>query len=80
MLHSCMVDPAGEFGGAAAWWAGLIAAMDLLRGLRALAGWLGDRYGLRLAMAVGALLFLATSVLIGLVTAPGNLSCTSAFS
>ena len=34
------------------------------------AGWLGDRYGLRLAMAVGALLFLATSVLIGLVTVP----------
>src|SRR5215510_3144954 len=32
--------------------------------------WLGDRYGLRLAMAVGALLFLAASGLIGLVTTP----------
>ena len=54
--------------------------MDLLGVFGPPAGWLGDRYGLRLAMAVGALLFLATSVLIGLVTAPGNLSCTSAFS
>ncbi len=34
------------------------------------AGWLGDRYGLRRTMAVGALLFIATSVLIGLITAP----------
>ena len=49
---------------------GLIAAMDLSRGSGPPAGWLGDRYGLRRTMAVGALLFLATSVLIGLVTAP----------
>jgi MFS family permease len=66
-----MVDPAGEFG-----WSRSVVGLALslqwiFSGVFGPpAGWLGDRYGLRRTMAVGALLFLATSVLIGLVTAP----------
>src|SRR6266545_1629660 len=71
VLVAYLVDPAGEFG-----WSRSVVGLAL--SLQWIcsgvfgppAGWLGDRYGLRLAMAVGALLFLATSVLIGLVTAP----------
>ena len=71
ILVAYMVDPAGEFG-----WSRSVVGLALslqwiCSGLFGPpAGWLGDRYGLRLAMSVGALLFLATSVLIGLVTAP----------
>ena len=59
-----------SLGGAAAWWAWPYRCNGSAQVFGPPAGWLGDRYGLRLAMAVGALLFLATSVLIGLVTAP----------
>jgi len=66
-----LVDPAGEFG-----WSRSVVGLALslqwiFSGVFGPpAGWLGDRYGLRRTMAVGALLFLAASVLIGLVTAP----------
>jgi MFS family permease len=71
VLVAYMVDPAGEFG-----WSRSVVGLALslqwiFSGVFGPpAGWLGDRYGLRRTMAVGALLFLATSVLIGLVTAP----------
>ena len=71
VLLAYLVDPAGEFG-----WSRSVVGLALslqwiCSGIFGPpAGWLGDRYGLRLAMAVGALLFLTTSVLIGLVTAP----------
>jgi MFS family permease len=71
VLVAYMVDPAGEFG-----WSRSVVGLALslqwiFSGVFGPpAGWLGDRYGLRRTMAVGALLFLATSLLIGLVTAP----------
>ena len=71
VLVAYMVDPAGEFG-----WSRSVVGLALslqwiFSGVFGPpAGWLGDRYGLRRTMAVGALLFLATSVLIGLVTVP----------
>src|SRR4029453_15346069 len=71
VLVAYMVDPAGEFG-----WSRSVVGLALslqwiFSGIFGPpAGWLGDRYGLRSTMAVGALLFLATSVLIGLVTVP----------
>jgi MFS family permease len=71
VLVAYMVDPAGEFG-----WSRSVVGLALslqwiFSGVFGPpAGWLGDRYGLRRTMAVGALLFLATSILIGLVTAP----------
>jgi MFS family permease len=71
VLVAYLVDPAGDFG-----WSRSVVGLAL--SLQWIfsgffgppAGWLGDRYGLRLAMAVGAVLFAATSVLIGLITAP----------
>src|SRR5207245_11483168 len=71
VLVAYMVDPAGEFG-----WSRSIVGLAL--SLRWVfsgvfgppAGWLADRYGLRRAVARGALRFIATSVLIGLVTGP----------
>jgi MFS family permease len=71
VLVAYLVDPAGEFG-----WSRSVVGLALslqwiFSGVFGPpAGWLGDRYGLRVAMAVGALLFTAASVLIGLVTAP----------
>jgi MFS family permease len=71
VLVAYMVDPAGDFG-----WSRSVVGLALslqwiFSGVFGpSAGWLGDRYGLRRTMAVGALLFLASSVLIGLVTAP----------
>jgi MFS family permease len=71
VLVAYMVDPAGEFG-----WSRSVVGLALslqwiFSGVFGPpAGWLGDRYGLRRTMAVGALLFLATSLLIGLVTTP----------
>jgi MFS family permease len=71
VLLAYMVDPAGEFG-----WSRSVVGLALslqwiFSGVFGPpAGWLGDRYGIRLTMALGALLFLATSVLIGLITAP----------
>lgn len=71
VLVAYMVDPSGEFG-----WSRSVVGLALslqwiFSGVFGPpAGWLGDRYGLRLTMALGALLFLATSVLIGLVTVP----------
>jgi MFS family permease len=71
VLVAYLVDPAGEFG-----WSRSVVGLALslqwiFSGVFGPpAGWLGDRYGLRRTMAVGALLFLATSVLIGLVTTP----------
>src|SRR5882724_13008465 len=64
VLVAYMVDPAGEFG-----WSRSVVGLALslqwiCSGVFAPpAGWLGDQYGLRRAMAVGALLFIATSVL-----------------
>jgi MFS family permease len=66
-----MVDPAGEFG-----WSRSIVGLAL--SLRWVcsgvfgppAGWLGDRYGIRRAMDIGAVLFIATSLLIGMVRVP----------
>src|SRR5262245_20910391 len=71
VLVAYMVDPAGEFG-----WSRSVVGLALslqwiFSGVFGPpAGWLGDRYGLRSTMAVGALLFLATSMLIGLITVP----------
>jgi len=71
VLVAYMVDPAGEFG-----WSRSVVGLALslqwiFSGVFGPpAGWLGDMYGLRRTMAVGALLFMATSVLIGLVTVP----------
>jgi MFS family permease len=71
VLLAYLVDPAGAFG-----WSRSVVGLALslqwiFSGVFGPpAGWLGDRYGLRRTMAVGALLFLATSGLIGLVTAP----------
>src|SRR4029450_5862258 len=71
VLLASLAAPAGKFG-----WSRSVVGLALslqwiCSGVFAPpAGWLGDRYGLRLAMAVGALLFLATSMLIGLVTVP----------
>jgi MFS family permease len=71
VLLAYMVDPAGEFG-----WSRSVVGLALslqwiFSGVFGPpAGWLGDRYGLRRTMAVGALLFMTTSVFIGLVTSP----------
>jgi MFS family permease len=71
VLVAYLVDPAGEFG-----WSRSVVGLALslqwiFSGVFGPpAGWLGDRYGLRRTMVVGALLFIATSVLIGLVTVP----------
>ena len=71
VLLAYLVDPAGAFG-----WSRSVVGLALslqwiFSGVFGPpAGWLGDRYGLRRTMTVGALLFLATSVLIGLVAAP----------
>jgi MFS family permease len=69
VLVAYMVDPAGEFG-----WSRSIVGLAL--SLRWVcsgvfgppAGWLGDRYGIRRAMDIGAVMFIATSLLIGTVT------------
>jgi MFS family permease len=71
VLVAYLVDPAGPFG-----WSRSIVGLAL--SLQWIcsgvfgppAGWLGDRYGLRRTMAVGALLFMANAVLVGLVTVP----------
>jgi MFS family permease len=71
VLVAYLVDPAGPFG-----WSRSIVALAL--SLQWIcsgvfgppAGWLGDRYGLRRTMAVGALLFMANAGLVGLVTVP----------
>jgi len=71
VLVAYLVDPTGEFG-----WSRSVVGLALslqwiFSGVFGPpAGWLGDRYGLRRTMAVGALLFIATSGLIGLVTKP----------
>jgi MFS family permease len=71
VLVAYLVDPAGEFG-----WSRSVVGLALslqwiFSGVFGPpAGWLGDLYGLRRTMAVGALLFTATSILIGLVTVP----------
>src|SRR2546428_12585707 len=71
VLVAYLVDPAGEFG-----WSRSIVGLAL--SLRWVfsgvfgppAGWLGDRYGVRRAMDLGAVLFILTSLLIGLGRAP----------
>ena len=71
VLVAYLVDPAGEFG-----WSRSVVGLALslqwiFSGVFGPpAGWLGDRYGLRRTMALGALFFIATSVLIGLITLP----------
>jgi MFS family permease len=71
VLVAYLVDPSGEFG-----WSRSVVGLALslqwiFSGVFGPpAGWLGDRYGLRRTMAVGALLFIAASVLIGLITVP----------
>jgi MFS family permease len=71
VLVAYLVDPSGEF----AWSRSVVGLALSLQWIFSgvfgpPAGWLGDRYGLRRTMAVGALLFLVTSILIGLVTTP----------
>jgi MFS family permease len=71
VLVAYLVDPAGDFGWSRSVVGLALSCQWIFSGVFGPpAGWLGDRYGLRLAMAVGALLFLATSLLIGLITAP----------
>jgi MFS family permease len=69
VLVAYMVDPAGEFG----WSRSIVGLAFSLRWVCSgvfgpPAGWLGDRYGVRRAMDIGAVLFIATSLLIGMVT------------
>src|SRR4029453_19429965 len=65
VLVAYMVDPAGDFG-----WSRSVVGLALslqwiFSGVFGpSAGWLGDRYGLRRTMAVGALLFFARSALL----------------
>jgi len=81
VLVAYMVDPAGEFG-----WSRSIVGLAL--SLRWVcsgvfgppAGWLGDRYGTRRAMDIGAVLFIATSLLIGLVRVPWEFPDSIGFS
>jgi MFS family permease len=71
VLVAYLVDPAGDFGWSRSVVGVALSLQWIFSGLFGPpAGWLGDRYGLRRTMAVGALLYLAISVLIGLVTAP----------
>src|SRR5256885_6865793 len=71
VLVAYLVDPAGEFGWSRSMVGLALSLQWIFSGVFGPpAGWLGDRYGLRRTMAVGALLFIATSVLIGLVTVP----------
>jgi len=71
VLVAYLVDPAGEFG-----WSRSIAGLALslqwiFSGVFGPpAGWLGDRYGLRPTMAMGAGLFIVTSLLIGVTKEP----------
>lgn len=71
VLVAYLVDPAGEFG-----WSRSIVGLALslqwiFSGVFGPpTGWLGDRYGLRPTMAMGAVLFILTSLLIGLVSVP----------
>ena len=71
VLVAYLVDPSGEFG----WSRSLVGLALSLQWIFSgvfgpPAGWLGDRYGLRPTMAVGAVLFMLTSLLIGLVSVP----------
>jgi MFS family permease len=71
VLVAYLVDPAGEFGWSRSLVGLALSCQWIFSGVFGPpAGWLGDRYGLRLAMAVGAGLFLITSLLVGLITAP----------
>ena len=71
VLVAYLVDPAGDFGWSRSVVGVALSLQWIFSGIFGPpAGWLGDRYGLRRTMAVGALLYLAISVLIGLVTAP----------
>src|SRR5438045_8456107 len=71
VLVAYRVDLAGEFGWSRSMVGLALSLQWIFSGVVGPpAGWLGDRYGLRRTMAVGALLFIATSVLIGLITVP----------
>ena len=69
VLVAYLVDPAGEFGWSRSLVGLALSCQWIFSGVFGPpAGWLGDRYGLRLTMALGALSFLGTSLLIGLVS------------
>jgi len=71
VLVAYLVDPAGDFGWSRSVVGVALSLQWIFSGIFGPpAGWVGDRYGLRRTMAVGALLYLVISVLIGLVTAP----------
>jgi MFS family permease len=71
VLVAYLVDPAGDFGWSRSVVGLALSCQWIFSGVFGPpAGWLGDRYGLRFAMGTGAVLFLITSILIGLITAP----------
>src|SRR2546422_11741573 len=78
VLVAYLVDPAGDFG-----WSRSVVGLALslqwiFSGVFGPpAGWLGDRYGLRRTMAVGAPLFLVTSVANCLWTPPRQVLAVS---
>ena len=71
VLLAYLVDPTGEFGWSRSEVGLALSCQWIFSGVFGPpAGWLGDRYGLRLSMGLGAVLFLVASLLIGIVTAP----------
>lgn len=71
VLVAYMVDPTGDFGWSRSTVGLALSLQWIFSGVFGPpAGWLGDRFGLRTTMALGAVLFLVTSLLIGLVSAP----------
>jgi MFS family permease len=77
VLVAYMVDPDGGFGWSRSVMGVALSCQWLSSGVFGPpAGWLGDRYGLRLTMAMGAVLFAITSVLIGLISVPWQFIAT----
>ena len=61
VLVAYLVDPAGDFGWSRSVVGVALSLQWIFSGIFGPpAGWLGDRYGLRRTMAVGALLYFAT--------------------
>jgi len=74
VLVAYLITPKAE-GGQFGWSAGAVGLAFSLQWIFSglfgpPAGWLGDRYGIRPTMFLGALLFIVASLLIGMVTAP----------
>lgn len=77
VLVAYMVDPAGEFAWSRSVVGFALSCQWIFSGVFGPpAGWLGDRYGLRFTMAMGAVLFAVTSVLIGLISVPWQFIAT----